>query len=97
MGFTQYVIFISCPYLFTLFSDIFLIHFTPSFKLEKYLADVFLHHYSIESGIPEIYELFYIIISDLTKNSPDCMMLRLGEGDIMHDLIQLIMLLVEFD
>lgn len=57
----------------------FLIHFTPSFKLENNLADDFLHHYSIESRIHEIYELFYIIISDLTKNSPNRMMLRLGE------------------
>lgn len=62
MGFTQYVIFISCPYLLTLFSDIFLIHSTPTFKLENNLADDFFNHYSIESEIHEIYELFYIIL-----------------------------------
>ena len=43
--------------------------------------DDFLHYYSIRNEIQEIYELFYIIISDLTKNSPDRMMLRLGEGE----------------
>ena len=57
----------------------FLVHFTPSFKLENSLADDFLKHYSIESEFYEIYGLFYIIFV-LTKNSPNRMMLRLGES-----------------
>lgn len=57
--------------------------------------DDFLHHYSIEGLIQEIYELL-LYIANLTKKLPDRMMLRLGEVDIMNDLIQLTMLLVEF-